>query len=245
MELTHSQRRRLVDLARRILGSTTEAEDVVHDVWLRLHGTRPGAGLVVTAVRNAALDRRRRQLIERRILPAAAPHVSGPGAVDSPAAELEIDRDVRDALAWLVRALAASEVALVLLREVFGAEYEDLARAAGRSPEALRQALHRALARTRAVLDRRRSPALEDDEVRLLAVCRTALASRDAGALYALVRSAPTGCATAPRHACAPRRSRAVAELVQIGGRYALALVQDGVVLCALPVGPEPEDATA
>jgi hypothetical protein len=41
------------------------------------------------------------------------------------------------------------------------------------------------------------------------------------------------------------RASRSYSRLVQINGRYALALVLDGIVLCVVPVGTQPTSESA
>src|SRR5256885_10300828 len=66
----HPMRRRLVELARALLGTSADAEDTVQDAWLRVHDGVP-ANLVsveawlATVVRHLAVDRLRRRRLEQ------------------------------------------------------------------------------------------------------------------------------------------------------------------------------------
>lgn len=146
-------RSRLFGLAYRMLGQRAEAEDLVQDVWLRWQASdragivQPEAWLVTTATR-LAIDRLRRLRVERE-------HYVGfwlpeplvqPWTETAPSAEdvLERAHDVSTALLFVLEQLTPEERAAFLLREVFDADYAEVAQALGRSEAACRQLVHRA-----------------------------------------------------------------------------------------------------
>lgn len=152
-------RSRLFGLAYRMLGQRAEAEDLVQDVWLRWQDSdragivQPEAWLVTTATR-LAIDRLRRLRVERE-------HYVGfwlpeplvqPWTETAPSAEdlLERAHDVSTALLFVLEQLTPEERAAFLLREVFDADYAEVAQALGRSEAACRQLVHRARAHVKA-----------------------------------------------------------------------------------------------
>lgn len=151
-------RPRLFGLAYRMLGQRAEAEDLVQDVWLRWQDSERAAiaqseaWLVTTATR-LAIDRLRRLRVERE-------HYAGfwlpeplvqPWSEAAPSAEelLEQAHDVSTALLFVLEQLTPEERAAFLLREVFDADYAEVAQALGRSEAACRQLVHRAAERVR------------------------------------------------------------------------------------------------
>ncbi len=145
-------RPRLQAIAYRMLGSWAEAEDVVQDVWLRWHETDPAAldsadAWLVTATTRLAIDRLRAAKVRR------ADYVGfwlpEPVLTDGPATPeqtLELAGDVSVAFLVLLERLAPEARAAFLLREVFDADYADVAQALGKSEAACRQIVHRAKA---------------------------------------------------------------------------------------------------
>lgn len=161
-------RPRLFGLAYRMLGQRAEAEDVVQDVWLRWQDSgraaiaQPEAWLVTTATR-LAIDRLRRLRVERE-------HYAGfwlpeplvqPWTEAAPSSEelLERAHDVSTALLFVLEQLTPEERAAFLLREVFDADYAEVAQALGRSEAACRQLVHRARAHVKAGRPRFDAPA--------------------------------------------------------------------------------------
>jgi RNA polymerase sigma-70 factor (ECF subfamily) len=156
-----SHRSRLFGLAYRMLGVRAEAEDVVQDAWLRWQGSdraavREPEAWLVTITTRLALDRLRSLRAERA-------HYSGfwlpeplvqawdddgaLSAIDpagSPEDQLERAHDISTALMLVLEQLSPEERAAFLLREVFDADYADVARALGKSEAACRQLVHRA-----------------------------------------------------------------------------------------------------
>lgn len=148
-------RPRLQGIAYRMLGSTGEAEEVVQDAWLRWHEADQAAianteaWLVTTATR-IAIDRLRAAKVQRA-------HYVGlwlpePQLADSPRSPeqvLERADDLSMAFLTLLERLAPEARAAFLMREVFDADYDELAQTIGKSEAACRQMVSRAKAQLR------------------------------------------------------------------------------------------------
>ena len=249
-----ADRQQLLAVARRLLRTEADAEDTVQDAYLRATGARPHApesmqAWLVTVVRNLAIDRLRRERLQRTYLDGCArERVLG---LDEEESSLERTVAMREeciaALAELFRRLSLEEAAAILLREVFEVGYSDIARAAGKTVAASRQLVHRALARAhRAQPPAKRHENTSDDETATyVSLCWNAIQSRNPAVLFAMIAASPVvGRALrlpfTPAERGAPRTSSA---LVQVQGRYAIALVLDGILLCVVPVGTTAEDA--
>ncbi|HEX6705300.1 MAG TPA: sigma-70 family RNA polymerase sigma factor [Albitalea sp.] len=240
------RRRRLLDLARGLLGTQVDAEDVVQDAYLRAHAGLPDGLLSTEAwlsavVRHLAIDRLRRRRLEREWQAQAARDEAAEGRVAPSAEALAASAMAgQRALRLLTDTLTPMEAAAVLLREVFDADHADIARSAGKSEAACRQLVHRALQRLRTA---RADDDRERREDELFALCWHAIESRSPAALHALLARPPvTASATsAPAIVAAASGGHAHCTVAQIQGRFALVLMLDGKVLCALPVGPRPE----
>lgn len=149
-----AQRGRLFGLAYRLLGSASDAEDVVQDAFLRWDGAdrdaiaEPAAWLT-RAVTNLCLTeltsaRQRRERYAGTWLP--EPILTGTGPLET-AAQRE---SVSMALLLLCEQLTAPERAVFILHEAFGYRYGDIAAIIGRSEAACRQLGHRAAGRLHA-----------------------------------------------------------------------------------------------
>jgi RNA polymerase sigma-70 factor (TIGR02957 family) len=137
-------------IAYRMLGSVSEAEDVVQDALLRMHGVEePVESLeayATTVTTRLAIDRLRsaRARRERYVgLWLPEPLVTS-AEDDDPEARLERADDVSLAFLMLLERLSPVERAVFLLREAFGYDYDDISRVVGRSAAHCRQLLHRA-----------------------------------------------------------------------------------------------------
>ncbi|MGN2248184.1 RNA polymerase sigma factor SigJ [Frateuria sp. GZRR35] len=152
--LFQQHRPRLFGLAYRMLGTPTDAEDVLHDAWLRWHAQDtavlddPEAWLVTVTTR-LALDRLRRAKSERE-------HYTGPWLPeplvpdeDHPEATLERGESITLSFLLLLERLSPDERAAFLLHEVFDYSHAEAASILDIAEDACRQRVHRAKARLR------------------------------------------------------------------------------------------------
>lgn len=155
-------RPRLVRLAYAVLGSRSEAEDVVADCWPRLVaaddrdpvGSVEGWGTV--AVAHAALDVLRSARVRREVYPGPwlpEPEVRLPVEQDpapDPADRVTLDDSVSWALLLALEALSPAERTAWVLHDLFGVPFPEVATTVGRTPVAVRQLAARARAHVRA-----------------------------------------------------------------------------------------------
>jgi RNA polymerase sigma-70 factor (ECF subfamily) len=248
-----ADRQRLLTVARRLLRTEADAEDTVQDAYLRATSARPHApesrqAWLNTVVHNLAIDQLRRERLRRTHLESRArERVSGPDDAQSSLEQtLAMTEECIAALAELLRRVDPKEAAAILLREVFEVDYLDIARAAGKTVAASRQLIHRALARAHRAHPpaKRQANASDDDTATYVSLCWDAIQSRNPAVLFAMIAASPVARALSLPAALgeggAPRTS---CTLVQVQGRYAIALVLDGVLLCVVPVGTTAEDA--
>jgi RNA polymerase sigma-70 factor (TIGR02957 family) len=144
-----AERRRLFGLAYRLLGSASEAEDVVQDAFLRWNATDRGsivvpAAWLTRAVTNLCLNRlasasRRREEYVGLWLP--EPVLTEDGSL-GPLETLEQRDSISIALLLLLERLTPAERAVFVLREAFGYDHREIAEILELSEANCRQ-LHR------------------------------------------------------------------------------------------------------
>ncbi|MDP2214999.1 RNA polymerase sigma factor SigJ [Phenylobacterium sp.] len=149
-------RPRLRRLAYRMLGSVTEAEDVVQDAWIRWSQTGgevedPTAWLVRTTSR-LCIDRLRAAKVRRETY--RGPWLPEPLIEDLSEDPLERAEDVSVAFLLALERLSPLERAVFLLHGVFDEDYAAVARTLGRSEAAVRQLASRAQAHLKAAKPR-------------------------------------------------------------------------------------------
>jgi RNA polymerase sigma-70 factor (ECF subfamily) len=182
-------RPRLFGIAFRMLGNVQDAEDLVQEAMLRWQKTErasvrePEAWLVAVVTR-LAIDRLRQAQTKRAQYP--GPWLPEPVAEASlsPDYRTELASDLSMAFLVLLERLAPEERAAFLLRDVFGSDYDEIARTLGKSPAAARQTVHRARERVRT--DRPRFSAPPEAKERLLGRFIAALETADKDAMLAL-----------------------------------------------------------
>jgi RNA polymerase sigma-70 factor, ECF subfamily len=152
-ELFSHLRPRLMAIGYRMLGSVQEAEDLVQDAWLRWHDEveLPGASVIspeawlVTVTTRMAIDRLRSAKLRREAYPGSwLPEPLVEQGAPSPEQIRELADDVSIAFLVLLDCLTPEARAAFLLREVFEADYEQVAAAIGKSEASARQIVHRA-----------------------------------------------------------------------------------------------------
>ena len=152
--LWEAHRRRMLDLAFRMLLNFPDAEDVVQEAFTRLARTNiadiddPEGWLVVVTSR-LCLDRLRTQ----RRRPTDALDLAGdpfdPHALD-PSSQVTLVDNVTIALHALLERLSPAERTSFVLHDVFQYSFEEVAIVVGRSPESCRQLASRARRRVQA-----------------------------------------------------------------------------------------------
>ncbi len=174
------QRRRMLGISYRILGSFADAEDVLQDAWLRWSAIdtarveNPEAFLT-TVVTRLSLDRLRTLKARREVY--SGPWLPEPVAADpDPQAAAELADSLSVALLVVLETLSPLERAAFVLREVFSEPYPVVAEILGREEPAVRQLVHRARQHVDAGGTRYRSDRATHNEVveRFLAACENA-----------------------------------------------------------------------
>ncbi|MEV4254886.1 sigma-70 family RNA polymerase sigma factor, partial [Spirillospora sp. NPDC049652] len=126
-----------------MLGTVTDAEDVVQDAWLRWSADDRDAVLddeayLVRVTTNLALDRLRSVRVKREQY--VGPWLPEPVITAPDVAEhAEVAESVSTALLVVLETLTPLERAVFVLREAFGFPYAEIATALGRSEAAVRQ----------------------------------------------------------------------------------------------------------
>jgi RNA polymerase sigma factor (sigma-70 family) len=197
-----SERRQLLNLAYRLLGSLAEAEDVVQETYARWYAMpqqqdaiqSPGAWLTTVASRicldllGSARARRERYVGEwlPEPLPEPAEPISGqPGgtAVD-PADRITLDESISMAFLVVLEAMTPAEGVAFILHDVFGYPFADIAEITGRTPVACRQLASSARRRIR-VSQTPAAPA--DRQAGIVRAFKQALEAGDIEALIGLL----------------------------------------------------------
>lgn len=169
----------LTGVAYRMLGSVSDAEDIVQDAWLRWREARDvesPRGWLVRVVSRLCLDRLKSARVRRERyfgtwLP--EPLVGDAGFSDGGRGG-EVDESVSVALMLVLEKLSPAERAGFLLHDVFGYDFAEIAGILEKGEAACRKLVSRARERVRAERPRFvASPAEHEDLMRrFLAACR-------------------------------------------------------------------------
>ena len=150
-----SHRPKLFAVAYRMLGSASEAEDVVQDAWLRYAAAprddvRSPDAYLTTIVTRLCLDRLKSARVAREEY--VGPWLPEPLLTDAspgPEQSAALAESVTLAFILLLDTLSPEERATFLLREVFEYEYQEIAAVLDTTPANCRQLFHRAKERLR------------------------------------------------------------------------------------------------
>lgn len=165
-------RPRLMGIAYRMLGSVAEAEETVQDAWLRWHeaakdDVQSAEAWLVSVVTRLSIDRLRAAKVRREhYVGTWLPEPLLTDTEASPEQLLERADNLSIAFLALMERLTPEARAAFLLREVFDADYDEVARVLGKSEAACRQLVHRA--RTQLRDERPRFPVDRSTHARLL-----------------------------------------------------------------------------
>jgi RNA polymerase sigma-70 factor (ECF subfamily) len=148
---THDRLRPLMfSVAYRMLGSVSEAEDVVQDAFLRMHESVEGGTEITTPEAFATTVTTRLAVDELRSARHRREHYVGPWLPEplvedaDPARRIEMDETVSMAFLVLLERLSPLERAVFVLREVLDYTYREIAEVLERSEAACRQLYARA-----------------------------------------------------------------------------------------------------
>ncbi|MFJ7065789.1 RNA polymerase sigma factor SigJ [Streptomyces sp. NPDC101115] len=197
------ERRRLINLAYRMLGSLAEAEDVVQETYARWYAmTRrqqeavasPAgwltkvAGRICLDVLRSAKTRRERYVGEwvPEPLPARTEWPAGAGddGTADPADRVTLDESVSMAFLVVLEAMTPAERVAFVLHDVFRYSFSEVADIVGRTPAACRQLASSARRR----VDAARAPlAPTAQQARVVRKFRLAWQAKDVGALIGLL----------------------------------------------------------
>ena len=155
LQMFQAERPRLFSIAYRMLGSATEAEDVLQDTWVRFNTAeasdlRSPRAFAATIVTRLCLDRLKSARAKREEY--VGPWLPEPLLTDTretPDVLAERAEAVTLAFLVLLESLSAEERAVFLLKEVFDYEHAEIADILGTTVVNSRQLLHRAKAKVR------------------------------------------------------------------------------------------------
>jgi RNA polymerase sigma factor (sigma-70 family) len=140
-----AERRRLVGLASRILNDHEEAQDIVQQGWLRLHGTdadiKDLPAWLTTVITRLCLDRLRSRT------PVPVEEVRTVETVEDPADDLALADTVGTALHVVLDRLSPRERVAFVLHDSFGFEFPTIAAVLDTTPAAARKLASRARAK--------------------------------------------------------------------------------------------------
>ncbi len=246
------ERRHLLDVAYRLLGSLSEAEDAVQETYFRWYALSPEqqraidnpAAWLTTVASRVCLDqlksaRVRRERYVGEWIPEPLPPVGtgtahpAPDGVD-PADRVTLDESVNMAMLVVLESMTPAERVAFILHDVFRYPFDRIGEVVGRSPEACRQLASSARRRIdgSAVLDAPRA-----EQARLVAAFQRAFEAQDVRALVELLDPEATvvadggGIAGAARRPITggPRLARYLATLAGKGRELGLQLQQTTV----------------
>ncbi|WP_037067386.1 RNA polymerase sigma factor SigJ [Pseudonocardia acaciae] len=216
-------RRRLRNIAYRLLGSVDDAEDVVQETYLRWHRLddqsrreirSPRAWMTQVATRicydHLGSARVRRESYVGSWLPDPVPS-EPPAQVVDPADRVTLDESVRMALLVLLETMTPAERVALVLHDVFGMPYAEIARTVGRTPQACRQLASSARKRIKAA---RTAATSRDEHERIVAAFVRACADGNLDALAAVL--APDVVATTDSGGKVPSARRPVAGAARV-----------------------------
>src|SRR5262249_25850641 len=149
-EVFQLHRPRLLGIACRMLGSRSDAEDLLQDAYLRWHESKLAniqcvVAFLVSITTRLCLDRLRQRKHERPLDVAEAAELEASShSAPSPEVLREGSEEVSGALAAVFDRLGRDERSAFLLHDVFDYDYPELARMLGKTEPTCRQIVHRA-----------------------------------------------------------------------------------------------------
>jgi RNA polymerase sigma-70 factor (ECF subfamily) len=210
LDVIMSERRQLISLTYRLLGSLAEAEDAVQETYARWYAMSraeqeaiesPGAWLTTVASRIClnllASARARRETYVGEWIPEPLPGrmdwITGlPGASLDPADRVTLDESVSMAFLVVLESMTPAERVALILHDVFRYSFAEVADVTGRTPAACRQLASSA---RRRVLTAQAPPPSAARQAGIIRAFKEAWEAKDIGALIGLLD--PDATATA------------------------------------------------
>jgi len=193
-----SERRQLINVAYRLLGSLAEAEDAVQETYARWYALSPrqrddiespGAWLTTVTSRicldqlNSARARRERYVGQWIPEPLPEP-TEWVGVPADPADRVTLDESVSMAFLVVLESMTPAERVAFILHDVFGYPFGEIAGIVGRTPAACRQLASSGRRRVRAA---RSAAAPTDRQLAVVREFKNAWQTNDIAALVALL----------------------------------------------------------
>src|SRR5678815_908593 len=143
-----AERERLFAIAYRMLGTASDAADVVQEAYIRWQNAKSSEidsprAFLSTVVTRLAIDHLKSARVQREQY--VGPWLPEPLVEDtarSPADQLLLAESLSMAFLLVLDQLGPVERAVYILREVFDYDYDDVARIVGKTSEHCRQLLH-------------------------------------------------------------------------------------------------------
>ncbi len=196
-----ASRPRLFDVAYRMTGSVADADDLCQEAWLRWQRAprdavdTPEAWLVRT-ITNLAIDRARSAPARREryvgpylpepLITGALDDTMPAASADDPQLRAELADSLTFAFLVMLDALEPTARAVLLLHDVFGFDFDEVADAVGKSPAACRQIASRTRRKLGEERHAQRRPSAEDEQA-MLGRMIGALADGDIAAVMQLL----------------------------------------------------------
>jgi RNA polymerase sigma-70 factor (ECF subfamily) len=183
----------LFSIAYRMLGSASDAEDVLQDAWLRYRSAdrsavRSPRAFMTTIVTRLCLDRlKSAQKNREEYIGPWLPEPVLTSELENPEAMLERSESVTLAFLVLLERLSPEERAVFILKDIFDYQHSEIAQILGTTPENSRQLLHRA--KSRLAEGRQQLTGTADSRRAIAERFARAFASGDAVTLTTLLRT--------------------------------------------------------
>src|SRR5262245_6665530 len=192
-------RPRLLGIACCMLGSRTDAEDLLQDAYLRWHESQLAniqcaVAFLISITTRLCLDRLRQRKQERARGVAEAwseELVAGSHSAPSPEVLRECSEEVLVALAAVFDRLGRDERSVFLLHDIFDYDYPELARMLDKTEPTCRQIVHRARKRLRE--SKPRAETMIESRQGILGRFLHAVRSGDRQAAWSLIQAEAAG----------------------------------------------------
>jgi RNA polymerase sigma-70 factor (ECF subfamily) len=158
LDVFFAQRDRLIRLATRITGCRSQAEDIVHDAFLKLDtperdaGIRSQASYLNRVVRNLSIDHYRRQVLEDRLLQQEHEGDDAFTPDSTTPEDLVANRQILERIAEVMQAMPERTRQVFEMHRIHGMKQREIAEVLGISAALVNSLLRDALLSCRDVL---------------------------------------------------------------------------------------------